>query len=747
VASSPIIIKNGLPQLNRVQLQGRASFSTEHPAVEASSGSGLKKVLYSTLFLAFIGAAGTVYLASDNDSVKANLKNAFPGLPWDDICSHWKSLETTLRNFNSESPKYHNTTESKETAVKLGNSTLSKETKTEVQSDSEDKVKTAPSKPAVPLENKPETIKSTPVPPTAAKVATPSALLDSKSKKDHVENKKEHVENIPQKDYRSYLRSDRNEMDIVAEDLPDVSLGADFPAQTQMPSKSPAGAKVAGNDNLKETPIVKQENLKKDAQVKAPVLKETPPAADPIVSRVKSDDLSPSSTEGGSKAKSEIKLEHAAESLSQVPNTPSPQSAHLAEKPVLPSEGPVTVQSKAVISLARSLDRVTSYFVALANTTPEVRPSISKITEVLKAAQQDLHLISEQLNLLTDEKSNIVSDLVAQQMAEFEKILKQKEEAIRARFTEDLDAKLKESEAAQAVVAQEHHQQLALQKKQWMEETSKLLESQAQDLEKTWQNEMNAQLDQERNGRLARLDHLALRLKYLESICAVHSTMLDTCYYKQSLYSALQALHTMLFETPDARYSFKAEWALLRKIAGEDQLLNAVLDSVMEDVQGNGIASFADLHSRFANRVVPEVRKASLLPATEFNLISRLKDYLAAQIPTEYQSYLPTPTPVSTALPPIGLFSYTLSSLGSYAGFNKLRGIYAENDVESILARVEYHLQREDLDMATRELNLLQGWPKILVSDWLNEARRHLEVKLAMEVMHTKVGLLSLDAI
>ena len=56
------------------------------------------------------------------------------------------------------------------------------------------------------------------------------------------------------------------------------------------------------------------------------------------------------------------------------------------------------------------------------------------------------------------------------------------------------------------------------------------------------------------------------------------------------------------------------------------------------------------------------------------------------------------------------------------------------NDVESILARVQYYLNENDLDTATRELNQLKGWPKKLAEDWIKAARNHLEIKQAMEV-------------
>lgn len=58
-------------------------------------------------------------------------------------------------------------------------------------------------------------------------------------------------------------------------------------------------------------------------------------------------------------------------------------------------------------------------------------------------------------------------------------------------------------------------------------------------------------------------------------------------------------------------------------------------------------------------------------------------------------------------------------------------------DVVSIVARASYWLENKDLDLAAREVNSLKGWPKTLAEDWLEAARRHLEVRFALEVSHS----------
>ena len=50
--------------------------------------------------------------------------------------------------------------------------------------------------------------------------------------------------------------------------------------------------------------------------------------------------------------------------------------------------------------------------------------------------------------------------------------------------------------------------------------------------------------------------------------------------------------------------------------------------------------------------------------------------------------------------------------------------------------RVEYHLNEKDVDRTTRELDLLKGAAEALLKDWLEAARRRLEVQQALEVRY-----------
>ena len=81
-----------------------------------------------------------------------------------------------------------------------------------------------------------------------------------------------------------------------------------------------------------------------------------------------------------------------------------------------------------------------------------------------------------------------------------------------------------------------------------------------------------------------------------------------------------------------------------------------------------------------------------------------------------------------------GVLSYLASNLFSTFRFQR-HGLVPGSDVLSVLARAEYYLNEKDLDSAARELNQLKGPAKVLLTDWLDAARKRLEVLQALQVL------------
>lgn len=221
-------------------------------------------------------------------------------------------------------------------------------------------------------------------------------------------------------------------------------------------------------------------------------------------------------------------------------------------------------------------------------------------------------------------------------------------------------------------------------------------------MQRRWIREIKVRVEQERGGRLAKLDSLATGLKKLERVTLDNSSYLDENVRVHTLWSALRALSSAV--DGSARKPFREELRVLRNVAAakDDTLVTAALDTLEKsDVPDVGVEPLGDLIIWFTTTVAPRVETVALVPDQ-----------------------------------PAGVLSHLASSALSSVRF-KRSGLAEGDDVSSVLARAEHYLVSEkDLDSAARELNQLKGVPRTLLSDWLAATRNRLEVEQALAVSH-----------
>ncbi|ORY43877.1 hypothetical protein BCR33DRAFT_785670 [Rhizoclosmatium globosum] len=200
-----------------------------------------------------------------------------------------------------------------------------------------------------------------------------------------------------------------------------------------------------------------------------------------------------------------------------------------------------------------------------------------------------------------------------------------------------------------------------------------------------WQQKVKELVDNERDGRLARLDHLAMKIKYLEEIAVRSGEYVERMQGVQRLIAAVQGVKAKVEEGG----AFKKELAVLQD-AGR-------------------VVSFDELKQDFQS-LATKIRRVQLMPADG--------------------------GPVSYAL------SWSLSHL-----LIQKHGLVPGSDVESVLARAQFYLGHGDLESAAREVNQLQGWSGSVAKDWVKEARKVLEVQQALEGVEGHVALKNLGVV
>ncbi|KAG0243367.1 Formation of crista junctions protein 1 [Actinomortierella wolfii] len=324
--------------------------------------------------------------------------------------------------------------------------------------------------------------------------------------------------------------------------------------------------------------------------------------------------------------------------------------------------------------------------------------------QVFEKANAELQALNERLEALKAEGEAQALTVMNELTERYNKLASQKDSDHELHVSQVKDElhKVYEEEKKAAI-----EQELARQKELLEEQQRQELIKYAIDMQRRWVREVKIRVENERGGRLARLDHINLRLKMLERQGLVTNEFLEHSARTHQLWCSVKALEKA-YEAGERR-PFDRELARLKRLAEQDkenELLRAVLASIPESVAREGLDSVPELVDRFEH-VADEVRKASLVPDNG------------------------------------GVLAHGMSVVLSKLMFKK-HGLVPGNDVEAILARTEYYLQENDLEQAVRELNQLKGWGKRLAKDWIIAARRRVEVGQALDIINTQANLTSL---
>ncbi|CCO30337.1 Formation of crista junctions protein 1 AltName: Full=Mitofilin [Rhizoctonia solani AG-1 IB] len=373
---------------------------------------------------------------------------------------------------------------------------------------------------------------------------------------------------------------------------------------------------------------------------------------------------------------------------------------------VLPLLAPKLNASEPVIAqLAKTIDSLAAFV--------QANPSaLSNAQGVLSTAQIDLEKLGERLESAKAEERKKLEKKLDEQAKEYEnKLLGIEMESKERLDKQEEDWKGVFEEERRKIVAayrQKLEKELETQGEIINQRLKEEVTAQGIELQRRWIREIKVRVEAERAGRLAKLDSLSTSLKKLERTTADNASYLDQNIRIHGLLSALRATVRQALESNERR-GFRDELRVLRTVAGESEG-GEVLDGLLKSqVPDEGVEPRADLSEWFTTSVAPAVRKAALVPDTSAGVLS----HLASSI---FSSLRSAPAPSLTNA----------------------------NDVLSRLARAEYYLGIKDLDSATREVNQLEGWPRRLVKDWLEAARKRLEVEQALDVVQTGATLASL---
>ncbi|KAK5126675.1 hypothetical protein LTR85_009609 [Meristemomyces frigidus] len=378
-----------------------------------------------------------------------------------------------------------------------------------------------------------------------------------------------------------------------------------------------------------------------------------------------------------------------------------------ASKPAEPAVDHMNV-AEATEPVVQDLVKMVNNIIAAVNASPEA----SKFTSIVQTMKGDLNNVIHEISTMKEQQAHEAETKIKNAHTEFDsaakELVRRLEQEMRDQESKWREEYESEREKLSTAYQQRLNAELEAAKKVAEEKNKNALLQQEIALQKAYMNSVKNKVEEERNGRLAKLDKLAESVQELEHLTGEWNEVVDATLRTQHLQVAVEAVRTKVLESEHPT-PFLDELVALKEVSKGDEVVNAAIASINPVAYQRGIPSPASLIDRF-RRVASEVRKASLLPEDA------------------------------------GIASHAASAILSRFMFQKKsdRGLPEGDDVEATLARTEVLLEEGDLDAAAREMNSLKGWAGVLSRDWVGECRRVLEVRQAVDVIATEARLQSL---
>ncbi|TIA83540.1 hypothetical protein E3P98_00725 [Wallemia ichthyophaga] len=404
-----------------------------------------------------------------------------------------------------------------------------------------------------------------------------------------------------------------------------------------------------------------------------------------------------------------------------VPPPKQEQSKPVESIPLLaPSVKDLSASEPIVSQLAETIDNLSKFI----QDTPHAAGSVK---DVINTAQGDLSALGQRLEAVKEEEKRKLESSLDAQAKEYSKMLIEHERHIQNRVDSHEQDWRDQFDVERKTIAESFKkklsEKLATQSEIINQRLREQVVAQGVEMQRRWLRDIKFKVEQERGGRLAKLESLADDVKNLERVTYDNADYVDDNVRVHTLWSTYRALERAvvgklsLTEVSDEKKPFRKELDALAKVAkdsSQDGAGGAVVEAALEPltqskIPDQGVESVGDLSDWYRQSIEPKVRRVALAPEVG-----------------------------------AGPLSIAVSSVMSSLLLFKKQGLVEGSDVASVLSRADYYLSQKNLDMAARELNQLTGWPKTLLTDWLNEARKTLHVQQTLDVIETEATLASL---
>lgn len=373
-----------------------------------------------------------------------------------------------------------------------------------------------------------------------------------------------------------------------------------------------------------------------------------------------------------------------------------------------PAEKKITLPLISVNSADINVNNIVSSLNSLINefNSAKVNDNSSTLIDSIKSSLDDLSNVfnSKDIQVIVDERLVSIKHKFEQEKTSLIQQL-----ALTAENTK------KELEAKHKTIIDNEVSEL---KKSFELEYQNKLKKAEIDLLEKFNDTVSEKIECERNNKLKDLQLLATRVEAIEKFELELSKVATSYTTFKEIRKTISKIRSLLVSniSSDVRgENLVAEIDTLKTLTEplNNDLINATLNafpSNKELLLNGGVLTQAQILSRW-ELLADELRPISLLPENP------------------------------------GVLGYAASSLFSKLLWSK-SGVPIKtddellgNDVEAVIARVNNYLQKNQLDDAVEEVSNLKGCARELATDWLDDARRKLEIQFLVDVLSTEVNV------
>ncbi|KAG7698138.1 hypothetical protein KL930_001800 [Ogataea haglerorum] len=331
--------------------------------------------------------------------------------------------------------------------------------------------------------------------------------------------------------------------------------------------------------------------------------------------------------------------------------------------------------------------------------------------EVVESLQKSLLLLAEKYRAISLSKS--------QEQASLDDKLKAQLSEKEVELTEEFVQKLEE---AKKQIEERHLRQLRVEveaARQKIElEAANLIEQSKLAAIDEFNKVISEKIDSERSAKLKGLEALAARVADIEKYELELGKSAEMYFSYKEIKKSVSSLQKLLCTnetSPKRGEELVAELTKLKQLVAplDNQLITeavAALPSNDKLLRSGGVLTQSQLISRW-ELLLPELRSVSLLPPNA-GLVGHISSLVFSKL-----LFSKSGKPVKTEDDLIG------------------------SDIESVIARVNNYLVKNELDNAVEEVSNMKGWARRLADDWLVESRRKLELQFLIDLVDTEVNV------